>query len=94
LPEEISIEIDLLEMKKYVGTHIHGRITKLSRKSATIIIDIDLPVMSNLKMSLFHRDFFHAKVVEQVQGMTGYYVVKFTWLPLKVREYFLRFIGA
>jgi hypothetical protein len=71
-----------------------GRITKLSRKSAAIFIDKDLPVMSNLKMSLFHEYFFHGKVVEQVQGMTGHYVVKFTWLPIKVREYFMRSIGA
>ncbi|SEB52725.1 adenylate/guanylate cyclase domain-containing protein [Paenibacillus sp. GP183] len=93
LPEEISVEISLLEEKKYTGTLFHGSITKLSRKSATIFIDKDLPVMSNLKMSLFHEDFFHGKVVELVQGMTGYYVVKFTWLPLKVREYFMKSIG-
>jgi adenylate cyclase len=94
LPEEISIEIDLLEEKKYSGNLFHGRITKLSRKSATIFIDKDLPVMSNLKMSLFHRDYFHGKIIEQVQDMKGHYVVKFTWLPLKVREYLLSSIGA
>jgi adenylate cyclase len=94
LPEEISIEIDLLEDKKYIGVLFPGKITKLSQKSAIILIDKELPAMSNLKMSLFQSDFFHGKVVEQVQGMTGHYIVKFTWLPLKVREYFLRSIGA
>jgi adenylate cyclase len=93
LREEISIEIDLLDEKKYTGTLFHGKITKLSRKSAAIFIEKDVPLMSNLKMNLFNEDTFHGKVIERVEGMSGHYVVQFTWLPLKVREYFLSSMG-
>jgi adenylate cyclase len=94
LPVEIFIEIDLLEEKLYSGTLFHGRITKLSKKTAIIFIERDVPVLSNLKMSLFQKDFFHGKVLEQVQGMTGYYIVKFTWLPRQVSQAFQNFLKA
>jgi len=94
LSRHIPLRYFILEGKHVGKKASEGRIIRLSKKSAEILLEETVELLNNLKMNLMavdqelaSRDFY-GKVVEQLKRTPHSHTVRFTALPPEVRSYF------
>lgn len=98
LADGIPMLFELLDGKRSSGDQKHGRILRLTEKSAIFHADAELTGLSNLKIILELNDgiehIAYAKVMRASQNESSCFEMRFTFIPLAIRSYFDRIINA
>jgi adenylate cyclase len=94
LLRQIPLTYTVLEGKTVVKKEHDGFVVRLSKKSAEIVLEKPVKILTNLKMNLKDVDEslmiknFYGKVTENLGQKEPGYVVRFTSVPSEVDAYF------
>jgi adenylate cyclase len=97
LARQIQVTCMVLEGKDVGRKGLRGRISKLSKKSAEIILDESIEMLTNIKMNLVDvyeeltvKDFY-GKAVDRPGDRGNRHLIRFTSVPPEIVSYFQAF---